>query len=110
MLVGVDLLFFLEYKALWNDKQVIKIDRFYPSSKSCSCCGYINQSLDLSIREWTCDSCKTKLDRDFNAAKNILKEDIKTYKSLGTNDNRYGDNIRPVEGIIGEASKEINLY
>ena len=77
----------LEYKSLWNDKQIVKIDRFFPSSKTCNCCGYINQNLKLSIREWTCPSCKSKLDRDLNASKNILKEGIKNI-SLGTNDYR----------------------
>ena len=84
----------LEYKALWNDKQIVKIDRFFPSSKQCNNCGYINQNLDLSIREWICPSCKTNLDRDLNASKNILKEGIKII-SLGTNDYRHGDEIRP---------------
>ena len=69
-------------------------------------CGYVNQNLDLSIREWTCPSCNTKLDRDLNASKNILKEGIKNI-SLGTNDYRRGDEIRPVlTGAIGEASKK----
>jgi len=96
----------LEYKSLWNDKQIVKIDRFFPSSKTCNCCGYINQNLKLSIREWTCPSCKSKLDRDLNASKNILKEGIKNI-SLGTNDYRRGDEIRPVKtGKIYEASKE----
>jgi putative transposase len=99
----------LEYKAEWNDKQIIKIDRFFTSSKTCNCCGYINQNLDLSIREWTCSSCKTKLDRDLNASKNILKEGIKII-SLGTNDHRRGDEIRPVlTGTIRETSKEKEL-
>ena len=69
-------------------------------------CGYVNQNLDLSIREWTCPSCNTKLDRDLNASKNILKEGIKNI-SLGTNDHRCGDEIRPVlTGKIGETSKK----
>jgi putative transposase len=96
----------LKYKAEWNDKQIVKIDRWFPSSKTCNCCGYINKNLDLSIREWTCPSCKSKLDRDLNASKNILKEGIKII-SLGTNDHRRGDEIRPVlTGIIGESSKK----
>ena len=96
----------LEYKALWNDKQIVKIDRFFPSSKQCSCCGFINQGLDLSIREWTCTSCNTKLDRDLNASKNILKEGIKI-KSSGTDDYRHGDEIRPVLiGTIDEVFKK----
>jgi len=99
----------LEYKALWNDKQIVRIDRFFPSSKQCSSCGWINQDLDLSIREWTCPSCKTKLDRDLNASKNILKEGIKII-SLGTNDYRCGDEIRPTNiGTIGETSKKKEL-
>ena len=96
----------LEYKALWNDKEIIKIDRFFPSSKQCNSCGYINQNLKLDIREWTCPSCKTKLDRDLNASKNILKEGIKIISS-GTDDYRCGDEIRPVlTGTIGETSKK----
>jgi len=85
----------LEYKSLWNDKKIVKIDRFFPSSKQCSFCGFINQNLDLNIREWTCPSCKTNLDRDLNASKNILKEGIKTISS-GTDDYRHGAQIRPV--------------
>ena len=99
----------LEYKANWNDKEIIKIDRFFPSSKQCSCCGWVNQNLDLSIREWTCPSCKTNLDRDLNASKNILKEGIKIISS-GTDDYRCGDEIRPSkDGKIGEAFKKKEL-
>ena len=67
----------LEYKCEWNDKQFVKIDRFFPSSKMCSECGWINQDLTLNIREWTCPSCGEKHDRDFNASKNILKQGLK---------------------------------
>jgi putative transposase len=96
----------LEYKAEWNEKEVIKIDRFFPSSKQCNCCGYINQNLKLDVREWNCPSCKSKLDRDLNASKNILKEGIKI-KSSGTDDYRRGDEIRPfLTGKIGETFKE----
>ena len=61
-------------KALDNDKKVISIDRFYPSSKTCSKCGYMKKDLTLSDREWTCPNCGTKHDRDINAAVNILLE------------------------------------
>ena len=64
----------LSNKALVNDKQVISVDRFYPSSKTCSVCGYKKQDLKLSDREWTCTNCGTKHDRDINAAVNILLE------------------------------------
>ena len=95
----------LEYKANWNDKKIVKIDRFFPSSKTCNCCGWINQNLKLDIREWTCSSCNTKLDRDLNASKNILKEGIKI--SLGTNDYRHGAQIRPFnDGISVEVFKK----
>ena len=69
---------FVEYKANWNDKTVIKINRWYPSSKTCNVCGYINQDLNLSDREWTCKNGH-KLDRDLNASQNILKEGLKIY-------------------------------
>ena len=64
----------LQYKASWNDKQVIFIDRFYPSSKLCSDCGYKKSDLQLSDREWVCPDCGVVHDRDINAAKNILNE------------------------------------
>ena len=61
-------------KALVNGKQVVFIDRFYPSSKGCSVCGYKKQDLRLSDREWVCPQCGIKHDRDINAAMNILLE------------------------------------
>jgi putative transposase len=98
----------LTYKAEWNDKQIVKINRFFPSSKTCNCCGYINQNLKLDIREWTCPSCNTKLDRDLNASINILKEGYKQISS-GTDDYRRGDEIRPTSvGTICETSKILN--
>lgn len=62
----------LDYKCNWYGKTLVKIDRFYPSSKTCSNCGYKVDILGLDIREWTCPSCETNHDRDINAAKNIL--------------------------------------
>ena len=61
-------------KANNNDKKVVFVDRFYPSSKTCSVCGYKKQDLKLSDRSWTCPICGTKHDRDINAAVNILRE------------------------------------
>jgi len=63
----------LEYKAQWLGKTILKIGRFEPSSKICNICGYHNSSLTLKDREWTCPDCKTKHDRDINAAINIKK-------------------------------------
>jgi putative transposase len=73
----------LEYKANWNDRQFVKIDRFFPSSKKCSSCGWIKQDLTLSIREWTCESCGEVHDRDINAANNILKQGINILSACG---------------------------
>ena len=64
----------LQNKASVNDKQVILIDRFYPSSKTCSVCGYKKTDLVLKDRYWICPNCGTYLDRDVNAARNILLE------------------------------------
>jgi len=61
----------LEYKAEWYGKNILRIGRFEPSSKTCSCCGAINKELTLQDREWTCKSCGTLLNRDVNAAINI---------------------------------------
>jgi putative transposase len=61
----------LKYKADWYGKNIIEIGRFEPSSKTCSCCGYIKKDLTLKEREWDCPKCKTQHDRDVNAAVNI---------------------------------------
>lgn len=66
----------LEYKSGWNERQFIKVDRWFASSKTCSACGSINKELKLSQRSWVC-SCGAKHDRDHNAAKNILREGLK---------------------------------
>jgi hypothetical protein len=54
-------------------EELVKVNRFYPSSKTCGDCGWINQELKLSDREWTCKSCGVVHDRDVNASRNILK-------------------------------------
>ena len=64
----------LEYLAKVFGKTIKKIDRFFPSSKTCSHCGHINKELKLKEREWVCPHCGEYLDRDFNAAINILRE------------------------------------
>ncbi len=78
----------LEYKGDWAGRSVVAIDTFFPSSKRCSCCGYINDALTLNDREWTCPSCSTLLDRDINAARNI--------KAAGLAVLARGENVRLV--------------
>ncbi|MBA8825816.1 IS605 OrfB family transposase [Saccharopolyspora lacisalsi] len=62
----------LEYKTTRAGKTLAVIDRWYPSSKTCSACGHLLNMLKLSTRTWTCPGCRTRHDRDVNAAKNIL--------------------------------------
>jgi len=85
----------LTYKAQWYGKTVIKIDRFFPSSKTCSDCGHIKESLSLDERVWTC-VCGSKHDRDVNASKNILKRGL-VIQSSGTDDHRNGAGVSPKE-------------
>lgn len=82
---------YLEYKAEWYGKNILYINRFDPSSKTCSECGWIKQDLSLSDREWACKECSCKHDRDHNAAKNI--------KKFGLIKPRLGRPVEPVEII-----------
>ncbi len=76
----------LEYKADWYGREVVAIDRFYPSSKTCSECGRINDSMPLQARKWVC-RCGAIHDRDLNASKNIL--------AAGLAVQACGDGVRP---------------
>jgi putative transposase len=62
----------LEYKACWYERTLVRIDKFYPSSKRCFDCGHILDSLSLDVLFWECPECHTPHDRDINAAKNVL--------------------------------------
>lgn len=93
----------LKYKSEWNDKQLVQIDRFYPSSKSCSDCHYINDNLTLKDREWTCPSCGINHDRDINAAKNILTQGLNILSGSGTESDVKQ---KPVEALWLRKSKK----
>ena len=68
----------ISYKSDWNNRQYIKVDRFFASSQMCNCCGYVNKDTkDLSVRKWTCPQCGVIHDRDINAAINILNEGLR---------------------------------
>ncbi|MFB7723041.1 RNA-guided endonuclease InsQ/TnpB family protein [Nocardia sp. NPDC056100] len=77
----------LEYKADWYGREVIVIDRWFPSSKLCSTCGWRNEQTSLRVRAWRCDDCGATHDRDVNAAKNIL--------AAGRAATVCGDDVRP---------------
>lgn len=80
----------LEYKALWYGKELVKIDRWFPSTKTCHYCGHVlDGKLDVNIRSWVCPSCHAEHDRDINAAKNILKEGYRIISS-GTGETASG--------------------
>lgn len=66
----------LEYKQVWRGGTFTKVDRFFPSSKTCSSCGFVVDRLPLSVRQWSCPSCKAEHDRDVNAARMILAQGL----------------------------------
>ena len=68
----------LQYKADWYERKIIKVDKYFASSQTCNCCGKkYPTTKDLGVREWICPNCKSVLDRDINAAINILNEGLK---------------------------------
>lgn len=67
----------IDYKSKWYGRTFYKISRWYPSSKTCNCCGHKMDTMTLDIREWDCPNCGSHHDRDLNAAKNILDEGLK---------------------------------
>lgn len=74
----------LEYKCKWHGKELHKVGRFYPSSKTCNVCGFYYQNLQLSEREWICPCCSSLVNRDYNSAKNILEESVRVGAELQT--------------------------
>ncbi len=85
----------LDYKSAWYGKKFIKVDRFYPSSKTCSDCGWTNQDLTLKNRQWVCGGCGIEHDRDLNASINILCEGRKLNSERLSLSNERGEYGRP---------------
>lgn len=85
----------LAYKSEWAGRLFVKVDRWYPSSKTCSNCGHVVDRLPLNVRSWTCSECGANHDRDHNAAKNIL--------AAGKAVTAYGVDGRPLPGNPTEA-------
>jgi putative transposase len=84
----------LENKAEWYGRTLMKVDRWYPSSKRCAACGEVLESLDLDEREWTCPSCGAHHDRDLNAARCVLAEGLRVYAE-GLSVSACGRDVRP---------------
>lgn len=99
----------LEYKAAWRGRDLLVVDRWFPSSKLCSECGEKNDGLMLSEREWVCHECGVVHDRDLNAARNIAQEGKKllSIKQIGLS----SPELKPVERPTLDAVKqEKNVY
>ena len=100
----------LTYKADWNGKKVVKINRYFPSSQTCNVCGYVNkETKDLSIRDWKCPSCHTNHNRDVNAAINILHLGLNKNISAGTVDYTDGEDVR-ADLLIGQSSVKSEVH
>ena len=93
----------LTYKCLQYGRQLVFIDKFYPSSKTCHCCGYVNKSLKLSDRQWICPECNSVIDRDLNAAMNIKDEGLR--KIIGWSSPKF----TPADCPTMDDKREISL-
>jgi putative transposase len=93
----------IEYKAAWNGRTVVVVNRWVPSSKTCSSCGSYQEKMSLAIREWVCPDCGTRHDRDENAAKNI-----RSFEPAGSRGLRVemGKNLLGNPNTIGETRTE----
>ena len=84
----------LKYKADWYGRELVKIDKFFPSSKLCSNCGNIKKDLTLKDRVYQCSACGRKIDRDYNASLNILEEGLRILKKNCRDDRDSSVNIQ----------------
>jgi putative transposase len=94
-----------EYKCKWNNVKLVLADRFYPSSKLCSVCGYKKEDLKLSDRVWNCSNCNSILDRDLNAAINLSKYTVSSTGINASGEDRIlsslKEEITPISNFVG---------
>lgn len=101
----------LEYKAGWYGKEIRVADRFFPSSKRCHCCGFVNTAVVLGVEEWDCPECKVHHDRDDNASHNILKFAKATSPTAaGQAEDGRGGHVRPKRTSVrsGNVLRSVN--
>ena len=98
----------LKYKAEWSGKTYLEVDRFFPSSKTCSHCFHKVKELPLNIRQWQCPNCNTTHDRDVNAARNIREEGLRIL-SVGSVDTAHGGRVKPVRLVEKVSSNEVKI-
>jgi putative transposase len=91
----------LTYKTTWYGSRLVVADRFYPSSKTCSACGWVKAKLILAERTYTCEACGLAVDRDLNAARNLAKLAQHVAQSGWETRNARGADISP--GTFGQA-------
>lgn len=91
----------LAYKASWYGRRIVQVDRFFPSSKTCSGCGFIKQDLKLSDREWSCPECEIHHDRDANAARMVLKQGLVQLRAERSEFKRVDSGRKPTELSVG---------
>jgi putative transposase len=85
----------LSYKAAWHGKDVVKVGRFYPSSKTCSCCGWKDDNLTLADRMFNCKACGLEIGRDLNASANILEEALRVNSAIRTQSEQKTFTVNP---------------
>lgn len=99
------LLNFIGYKLEREGRKFVQVDRFYPSTKTCSCCGFKNDLINLSVRDWVCPNCQTYHDRDENAARNLRAEGIRILSSNTVGHTEFqacGETVR----LVGTCTKK----
>ena len=96
----------LNYKSIWGGKTLYKVNRFYPSSKTCNICGNINMELRLKERVWVCPQCRHTHDRDINASLNIKKKALKSTVGI-TGIDACGDYVRPKHRTCGAGLRSL---